>query len=97
MAADVFSAYHESGWQHPDKIAKVSRNITNVLLSAGSAVPMGEVFRSLRGRDPNPEALMLSLGEYQFECTSTTFNLPKVFALPICFSYCICQLTQLFA
>jgi len=62
VAADVFSAYHESGWQHPDKIAKVSRNITNVLLSAGSAVPMGEVFRSLRGRDPNPEALMLSLG-----------------------------------
>ncbi|XP_023323332.1 probable cytosolic oligopeptidase A [Eurytemora carolleeae] len=62
LAADVFSAYWESGWEDKEAISKVSRRITRTLLSAGSSAPMVEIFRELRGRDPNPEALMISLG-----------------------------------
>ena len=63
LAADVFSAYWESGWEDKEAISKVSRRITGTLLSAGSSAPMVEIFRELRGRDPNPEALMISLGQ----------------------------------
>ena len=64
LAADVFSAYWEAGWDDKEGITKISRKITGTLLSAGSSIPMVELFRELRGRDPNPEALMISLGEY---------------------------------
>jgi oligopeptidase A len=63
LAADVFSAYLEAGWQNPDAITRVSRKIRETFLAAGSAVPTAQTFRDFRGRDPNPEALLLSLGE----------------------------------
>lgn len=62
LAADIFSAYWEAGWDDPKEIAKVSQKISSVLLASGSSKPMVQVFRELRGRDPNPEALMFSRG-----------------------------------
>jgi oligopeptidase A len=62
LAADIFSAYWEAGWDNPEAINKVSRRISTGILPSGSSAPMAEVFREFRGRDPNPEALMISLG-----------------------------------
>jgi len=62
LAADAFSAYWEAGWEDSKAIKKISKKIFSTLMSSGSAKPMAEVFRELRGRDPNPEALMISLG-----------------------------------
>ena len=82
LAADVFSAYWESGWEDKEAISKVSRRITRTLLSAGSSAPMVEIFRELRGRDPNPEALMISLGQ--------SFNRFLIKFLIVFFSFRIC-------
>lgn len=62
LAADVFSAYWEAGWDNPEAIAKVSKKFRSTILDAGSSRPMAELFREFRGRDPNPEALMISVG-----------------------------------
>eukprot|EP00088_Acartia_fossae_P028036 TRINITY_DN2880_c0_g1_i2.p1 TRINITY_DN2880_c0_g1~~TRINITY_DN2880_c0_g1_i2.p1 ORF type:complete len:779 (-),score=169.37 TRINITY_DN2880_c0_g1_i2:109-2445(-) len=62
LAADVFSAYWEAGWENPEAVRKVSQKILNSLLTVGSSRPTAEVFRELRGRDPNPDALLISLG-----------------------------------
>ena len=43
-------------------IAKVSKKFRSIILDAGSSRPMAELFRDFRGRDPNPEALMISVG-----------------------------------
>ena len=63
LAADVFSAYLEVGWDNAEAVARVSRKIRETFLAAGSAVPTAQSFRDFRGRDPNPEALLLSLGK----------------------------------
>ena len=62
LAADAFSAYWEVGWEDSKAIKKISKKIFSTLISTGSSKPMAEVFREFRGRDPNPEALMISLG-----------------------------------
>jgi len=61
LAADLFSAYWEAGWDNKEAVAKVSDRIAD-LISAGSSRTCADLFREFRGRDPNPEALMLSLG-----------------------------------
>merc|ERR1719222_1476245 len=62
LAADIFSAYWEAGWNNPEAINKVSKKFSSTILSAGSSRPMTELFREFRGRDPNPDALMISVG-----------------------------------
>jgi len=61
LAADLFSAYLEAGWENTEAISLVSGKLLK-LLESGSSVPTAELFRDIRGRDPNPEALMISLG-----------------------------------
>jgi oligopeptidase A len=63
LAADVFSAYLEAGWDNTDGVARISQKVRETFLAGGSAVPTAHSFRDFRGRDPNPEALLLSLGE----------------------------------
>jgi oligopeptidase A len=82
LAADIFSAYLEAGWDNPDGVARISGKISETFLSAGSAVPTALSFRQFRGRDPNPEALLLSLGtsflksvlSTLIQCSGSGFN-----------------------
>jgi len=62
LAADIFSAYTEAGLHNTEALLKVSARLKSTLLTAGSSRPTAETFREFRGRDPTPEALLLSLG-----------------------------------
>jgi len=62
LAADLFSAYLEVGLENKEAVAKVSSRFKSTFLTSGSAVPTGQLFREFRGRDPTPEALLISLG-----------------------------------
>jgi len=74
LAADVFSAYWEAGWDSEEGISKVSKRISDSFLTSGSTVPMAQLFREFRGRDPNPEALMISLGLSEHRVPKTRKN-----------------------
>lgn len=62
LAADLFSAYLEAGLENTEAVAKVSARFKSTFLTSGSAVPTAQLFREFRGRDPTPEALLISLG-----------------------------------
>ena len=62
MAADAFSAYLESGFDDKEAVARISRRFRDTFLTCGSRVPAAQVFRLFRGRDPTPDALLMSLG-----------------------------------
>jgi oligopeptidase A len=82
LAADIFSAYLEAGWDSPDSVARVSGKIRETFLAAGSAVPTALSFRQFRGRDPNPEALLLSLGTKFFTSVLSTLMSIKMLDPP---------------
>lgn len=62
LAADAFSAYLEVGWENKEAVENISKRFRETFLSSGSKVAAAQVFRSFRGRDPTPEALLISLG-----------------------------------
>jgi len=62
LAADLFSAYLEAGLENTEAVAKVSARFKSTFLTSGSALPSAQLFREFRGRDPTPEALLISLG-----------------------------------
>jgi len=62
LAADLFSAYIEAGLENTEALGKVSARFKSTFLTSGSAVPSAQLFREFRGRDPTPEALLISIG-----------------------------------
>ena len=62
IAADIFSAYTEAGLENTAAITKVSRKFKQIWLKSGGSQNSADLFRSFRGRDPTPEALLVSLG-----------------------------------
>eukprot|EP00092_Neocalanus_flemingeri_P019582 GFUD01021214.1.p1 GENE.GFUD01021214.1~~GFUD01021214.1.p1 ORF type:complete len:771 (+),score=230.50 GFUD01021214.1:151-2463(+) len=62
LAADLFSAYLEAGLENKEAVSKVSARFKSTFLTSGSAVPTAQLFREFRGRDPTPEALLISMG-----------------------------------
>jgi oligopeptidase A len=62
LAADIFSAYLEIGLDNDEQVKKMSKRFKKTFLCSGSARPTAQIFREFRGRDPTPEALLLSLG-----------------------------------
>jgi len=62
LAADLFSAYLEVGLDNSEQVSKLSTRLKKTFLCSGSAQPTAQLFREFRGRDPTPEALLLSLG-----------------------------------
>jgi len=62
LAADLFSAYLEAGLENVDTVTKISSRFKTTFLKSGSSVPTAQLFREFRGRDPTPEALLISLG-----------------------------------
>ncbi|TRY68570.1 hypothetical protein TCAL_06919 [Tigriopus californicus] len=62
LAADAFSAVKEAGLDNEEEVKKVAMRFRNTFLSMGSSLPMADIFRQFRGRDPSHEALLVSLG-----------------------------------
>jgi len=62
LAADLFSAYLEVGMQDTQAVSKLSKRFRDTFIYGGGSKPTANLFREFRGRDPTPEALLLSLG-----------------------------------
>lgn len=62
LSADAFGAFEEAGLDDERTVAALGRRFRDtVLAEGGSRHPMA-VFRSFRGREPQPEALLRQLG-----------------------------------
>ncbi len=58
LSGDTFAAFQEEGLLDRD----VARRFRDRVLSAGGVRPAAEMFRSFRGRDPSPDALLRQMG-----------------------------------
>jgi oligopeptidase A len=62
LSADAYSAFEEAGLDDPKAIAETGQRFRDTVLSLGGGAAPGEVFRSFRGREPSPEALLRHSG-----------------------------------
>ena len=58
MSADAFGAFEDVGLDNEEKVKEVGMKFRNTVLALGGGVPPSDVFRSFRGRDPSPAALL---------------------------------------
>jgi len=58
MSADAFGAFEDVGLDNEEKVREVGMKFRQTVLSLGGGVPPSEVFKSFRGRDPSPDALL---------------------------------------
>jgi oligopeptidase A len=62
MSADAFSAFEEAGLDNEEAVKEIGKRFRDTVLSLGGGTHPGEVFRTFRGRDPSPEALLRHSG-----------------------------------
>jgi len=62
LAADIFSAYKEVGLENSGDVKKLSGKFKDIWLQSSGSIHTADLFRNFRGRDPSPEALLISLG-----------------------------------
>ena len=55
----------QAGIDNTEALEKISRKFKNIWLKSGGSVNSADLFRKFRGRDPTPEALLISLGLQQ--------------------------------
>jgi len=58
MSADAFGAFEDVGLDNDEEVKKVGRSFRKTVLALGGGIPPSEVFKSFRGRDPTPDALL---------------------------------------
>jgi oligopeptidase A len=58
MSADAFSAFEEVGLDNEEQVQQVGRRFRDTVLSLGGGEDPMTVFKSFRGREPRPEALL---------------------------------------
>lgn len=58
VAADIFSAFQEVGFEDRKSLRTIGERFRNVILAHGGSVAPSETFRHFRGRDPSPDALL---------------------------------------
>jgi oligopeptidase A len=58
MSADAFSAFEDVGLENEEDVRRVGRKFRDTVLSLGGGKSPSEVFKSFRGRDPTPDALL---------------------------------------
>lgn len=61
LAADAYLAFEELG-EDEAAIRKLGRHYTATILGLGGAYHPMEVFKSFRGREPNPDSILINLG-----------------------------------
>lgn len=62
LAADAFAAFKEVGLDNDAAVRQVAKRFRDTVLGLGGSLPAGEVYRRFRGRDANPEALLVEQG-----------------------------------
>ncbi len=62
LAADAFAAFKEVGLDNDAAVRQVAKRFRDTVLGLGGSLPAGEVYRQFRGRDANPEALLVEQG-----------------------------------
>jgi len=62
LSADAFAAFEEVGLDNEKEVAATGRRFRDTVLALGGGTHPREVFRSFRGRDPTPEALLRHSG-----------------------------------
>ena len=62
LAADAFAAFKEVGLDNDAAVRQVAERFRDTVLGLGGSLPAGEVYRRFRGRDANPEALLIEQG-----------------------------------
>jgi oligopeptidase A len=58
MSADAFSAFEDVGLENEAEVRKVGMKFRETVLSMGGGEDPMAVFKSFRGREPNPDALL---------------------------------------
>lgn len=61
LAADAYRAFEELG-DNESAICELGRRYTDTILGLGGAYHPMEVFKSFRGREPNPDSILINLG-----------------------------------
>ena len=62
VAADIFSAFQESGMNDSRALRQVGERYRSVVLGNGGSCHPSETFRQFRGRDPSAYSLLSNLG-----------------------------------
>ena len=62
LAADAFAAFREAGLDNDPALRKVAARFRDTVLALGGSRPAGEVYRLFRGRDADPDALLIEQG-----------------------------------
>jgi oligopeptidase A len=62
LSADAFSAFEEAGLGDEKAVAQTGRRFRDTVLSEGGGRHPMEIFKSFRGREPKPEALLRHSG-----------------------------------
>lgn len=62
MSADAFSAFEDVGLDNEEQVKKVGMKFRDTVLSLGGGEDPMTVFKSFRGREPSPEALLRHSG-----------------------------------
>ena len=62
LAADAFAAFREVGLNNDAEVRKVAARFRDTVLALGGSRPAGEIYRQFRGRDADPEALLIEQG-----------------------------------
>ena len=62
LAADAFAAFREAGLDNDPALREVAARFRDTVLALGGSRPAGEVYRLFRGRDADPEALLIEQG-----------------------------------
>jgi oligopeptidase A len=62
LAADAFAAFKEAGLDRDDAVRGVAGRFRDTVLALGGSRPAAEVYRLFRGRDAEPDALLVELG-----------------------------------
>jgi oligopeptidase A len=62
LSADAFAAFEEAGLENPVAIAAVGRRFRDTVLALGGSRHPMEVYKSFRGREPDPQALLRQSG-----------------------------------
>ena len=58
MSADAFSAFEDVGLDKEEEVKKVGMRFRQTVLSLGGGKDPMTVFKSFRGREPTPDALL---------------------------------------
>mmetsp|Transcript_83011 Transcript_83011/g.165735 ORF Transcript_83011/g.165735 Transcript_83011/m.165735 type:complete len:734 (-) Transcript_83011:366-2567(-) len=62
LSADAFAAFEEVGLDNEEGVREVGRRFRHTVLALGGGTAPAEVYRSFRGKDPDPKSLLRHSG-----------------------------------